>query len=417
MQNFHEKTNITTKNSFEQTQFIDWRTQPKDFKTYPKFFRRFSLDDYEELKFIKNFGKITYTKKYADQIVHLRTNPSAGGLYPCEIYIQIRGIKGVLPGIYHYEPLDNSLVLIHELSSDGLEYYFSKNEQQKFIFLISNVYFRSSWKYDKRAIRYLLLDTGHQLGSIYAALKLEEKEFKIEFDFDKQVLNQEFGFDGFEFFQLSILSDIHKQKEIKKLREQLVNVSACDYQKKEQFIEEFINNSYSEENSLSTELNFLNDLKKHEIQYAIDNRRSIRAFKNKALSKDELDFIVKDVLEFTLKSDIEIYIIVNNIEGVKKGSYKNVSLLKEGSFSNLSTKLAFNQKLGGTSAFTLFFTSKSSKNYVQNYILSGFLAHIINLKSSHLGIGCSGIGAYFDDECQNFFETKNNFLYLQAVGR
>lgn len=90
MQEFHNKTNITLKNSFSQTQFIDWRTQPKAYKEYPKFFRRFNLDDYEELKFIKNFGKITFTKKYAQEEVNLRTNPSAGGLYPCEVYIQIR---------------------------------------------------------------------------------------------------------------------------------------------------------------------------------------------------------------------------------------------------------------------------------------------------------------------------------------
>ncbi len=135
MQHFHDNTNITLKNSFEQTQFIDWRTQPRSFKTYPKFFRRYKLDDYEELKFIKNFGKITTTKKYGKEEVNLRTNPSAGGLYPCEIYIQIRGIKGFLSGIYHYEVLEDSLCLIHELSNDGLEYYFNETSSKKFVIL------------------------------------------------------------------------------------------------------------------------------------------------------------------------------------------------------------------------------------------------------------------------------------------
>jgi len=63
MQEFHNQTNITLKNYFEQTQFIDWRTQAKNHKTYPKFFRRFNIDDYEEIQFIKNFGKISFKKK------------------------------------------------------------------------------------------------------------------------------------------------------------------------------------------------------------------------------------------------------------------------------------------------------------------------------------------------------------------
>lgn len=186
MQQFHKKTDITFKNSFEQTKFIDWRTQPRSYKLYPNFFRRYNINEYEELKFIKNFGKITTTKKYGKEEVSLRANPSAGGLYPCEVYIQIRGIKGFLSGIYHYEPLNNNLTLIHELSNDGLEYYFD-TDSKKFIFLISNVYFRSSWKYENRANRYLLLDTGHQLASIFTSLKAENIKFEFEFNFDKKI--------------------------------------------------------------------------------------------------------------------------------------------------------------------------------------------------------------------------------------
>ena len=417
MQEFHNQTDITIKNSFEQNQFIDWRTQPKSYKTYPEFFRRFNLDDYEELKFIKNFGKITYTKTYGKDEVKLRANPSAGGFYPCEIYIQIRGIKGFLSGIYHYEATKNSLALIHELSLDGVESYFKDKKQQKFIFLISNVYFRSSWKYGKRTIRYLLLDTGHQIASIYTGLKLAGHEGLLNFDFDKKLLNEEFGFEGFEFFQTSILSQEYKEKEPKKLREKLVNVSACDYQIREAFVEEFYEKICDEKSPEISKLNFLDEFSKIELEETVNKRRSIRAFKKESITKDEFEFIKKDIFEFSLAYGIEIFFVNNNIEGLTKGVYKNVTLQRAGDFSEKASNLAFNQKLGGNSAFTLFFTSKTNSNYVQNSILSGFLAHIINLRSSYLDIGCSGIGAFFDDLCKEFFETSNNILYLQAVGR
>lgn len=417
MQIFHDKTDITLKNAFEQTQFIDYRTQPKNHKTYPSFFRRYLINDYEELKFIENFGKISFVKKYGKEEVNLRVNPSAGGLYPCEIYIQIRGLKEFLNGIYHYEPLSNTLALIHELSNDGLEYYFKEKNQYKFIFLVSNAYFRTSWKYENRSIRYLLLDTGHQIGSIYSALSLVDKESKFEFNFDKRALNEDFGFEDFEFFQVAILGEIYKEKETKKLREKLVNVSPCDYQIRNSFIESFIPFLENKNFSTTQQFNFFENLSKGELQTSINSRRSIRGFKKESISKDEFEYITNRVFEYLNFFDIEIFMIINNIEGLQKGIYKNVTLLESGDFSELNKKLAFNQTIASRSAFTIFYTLKEATNYIKEYVLCGFFAHIISLFCTHLEIGSTGIGAYFDDECKKTFHTKNNILYLQAIGR
>jgi len=394
MQQFHQATDITLKNSFEQTQFIDWK----------------------ELDFIKNFGKITTTKKYGKDEIDLRANPSAGGLYPCEIYIQIRGIKGILSGIYHYEPLNDMITLIHELSNDGVEYYLNTNSK-KFIFLISNVYFRSSWKYDNRAIRYLLLDTGHQLGAIYTALKNQNIKFDIKFDFDKKSLNKEFGFNSQEFFQCAILVENEKETKPKKLRENLVSVAPTDYFIKNRFIEEFIKKLEDTNIKKYFDIKILENIEIKNIQNSIDKRRSIRGFKKESITKNEFNEIVKDIFTIAQKLHIDIFFINNNVENMKLGIYKNVTLLKEGEFKALATKLAFNQKLGGDSCFTLIYTSKDIKNYILCYVFSAFLAHIISLRATNLNIESSGIGAYFDDQSQKILDTTNNILYLQAIGR
>ena len=78
MQIYHDQTDINYKKYFNQANFIDYRTQPRAYKKYPHFYQRFNLDDYEELKFIKNIGKITATKTYRKKKVDLRANPSAG---------------------------------------------------------------------------------------------------------------------------------------------------------------------------------------------------------------------------------------------------------------------------------------------------------------------------------------------------
>lgn len=417
MQKFYDKTDINAKKYLTGSSFIDYRTQPRAFKKFPTFFLSYDLDEFEELKFIKNIGKITASKTYGNVKVDLRTNPSAGGLYPSEIYIQLRGIKSLVNGIYHYEALENRLTLIHELSNDGVEFYFEDKTQKKIIFLISNAYFRSAWKYEKRAIRYILLDSGHLLGSIYAALELENLPFNINFNFDKKSLNEDFSFDNFEAFYTSVFTQIHKELECKKLRTKIVNVCTCDYQLKEKFIEEFYENSLKDDFPIVSNIEFLKGIKKEDLQKAIDTRRSIRAFKKEPISKEEFLFITKDIFEFAQKYEMEIYFINNNIKEMKKGLYKNVKLQKEGDFKEIATKLALNQKLSGDSAVTLFFTSKNSENIFYLYILSGFISQILYLRSTFLNISCSGLGAYFDDLSKEFLETSNNIFYLFAIGK
>lgn len=417
MQIYHDQTDINQKKYFNQANFIDYRTQPRAYKKYPHFYQRFNLDDYEQLKFIKNFGKITDTKIYGKEKVELRANPSAGGLYPCEIYIQIRAVKGIVSGIYHYEALENNITLIHELSNDGIEFYFKEKEQKKFIFLISNAYFRSVWKYEKRAIRYLLLDTGHQLGSICSALELEDLDYEVDFNFDKQSLNEEFSFDNYESFYTSVTIKSEKTIEVKKLRTPIINVCACDYQLKEPFVERFYQNCQKDEFQKIVNNKFFEDITNQKLQNAIDNRRSIRAFTNEGILEESFLFITKDIFDFANNFGIEIYFINNNTNEMKRGLYKNKTLIKEGDFKEKITILALNQKLSGQSAFTLIFTSIASHNYFYSYILTGFIAHILYLRTTSLNLNASGIGAYFDDSCKEFLDTKNNIFYLFAIGK
>jgi hypothetical protein len=73
--------------------------------------------------------------------------------------------------------------------------------------------------------------------------------------------------------------------------------------------------------------------------------------------------------------------------------------------------------LGQNSAVTFYFTSNEKIKYQKVNILSGFIAHIIYIKSTLKNIGCSGIGAYYDQEAKDFLKTDNNILYMLAIGR
>lgn len=89
----------------------------------------------------------------------LRTAPSAGALYPLELYVISAG------GFYHYRPAAHALDLLTEQDlrqavwRAGLEQNALRDAPA--VFLICAVYQRTAGKYGPRATRYVHLEAGH----------------------------------------------------------------------------------------------------------------------------------------------------------------------------------------------------------------------------------------------------------------
>lgn len=95
----------------------------------------------------------------------LRTAPSAGALYPLEIYVVVGNVDGLSPGIYKYKPQEHELLLIKEgdnrgnLSNAALGQ--GTVENGAIAIVISAVYERTTSKYGDRGIRYVHMEVGH----------------------------------------------------------------------------------------------------------------------------------------------------------------------------------------------------------------------------------------------------------------
>jgi SagB-type dehydrogenase family enzyme len=417
---YHDRT----KHSFASVQldpnYVDPSTQPSPFKSYPKFYRRFPLEPENPLHtFIRLTHTITFNKIYKDGVYQLRVNPSAGALYPTEIYVQIRGVKGLIDGIYYLEAATDSLILIYELIDDGLEsYLFGDRLVNGFIFLVSCVYYRSSWKYKDRSLRYCFLDSGHHLGAIEASAYLHDRNLEIIFDFDKLALNRDLGFENKEFITACAISGEIVPKSIRKLRSQVPFVCGTDYFEPNSFIEEGYQNSALVTSNCQEISQPQFNFDKERWLESILNRRSVRKFSRNTIS--QLDFfkilqILKEPIATKSYEDIEVYFIVNRVEEIKSGLYQNDRLIKAGDFSNKAGYLCINQATARDSAVTLFFVSKY-QNYQTAVQLAGFIGHRLYLVSEYLGLRCSGIGAYYDDETQEFLETKKDVIYATAIG-
>lgn len=428
----YNKYHENTKHSYNSIRLnpnrVDWNNPPDKFKFYPSTFKRISLgieDEYSDFLYL--IAGITAKKTYPNMEYYLRVNPSAGALYPNELYFQARNVQGLEDGIYHFEVGSSSIVLLEKIDVNSaietnmnLQYCYDG-----FIFFISSIYFRSSWKYKNRAFRYCLLDAGHIIGSIEASCYIYDYEFEVLNDFDKKSLNSLFNFDEKEFFTSAVICKKESYKINKKKIE--LNLPTTDgsyfnnenpFYVRNNLILEAYNDSSAITNKKIESKRAIFNYKKEYLKEVILKRRSIREFTKKSITRDDFETIYNLLMQ-KVTSDCEeeiiIFFIINRVDGMENGLYKNNELLKLGDFSFKAGYLCLEQDLGSSSAVTFFITSKGI-NYQVLYQKAGLIGHRLYLAANYLNIGCSGIGAYYDDEVCEFIEENTMVLYALAIG-
>jgi len=99
-----------------------------------------------------------------------RTAPSAGALYPLELYIAPLRVQGLRPRIHHYDPLDHALEE-HAVDAllDGLSPDPCLPGTSAVVVFIAAVFWRSRFKYGMRAYRLTLLEAGHAAQNLLLA--------------------------------------------------------------------------------------------------------------------------------------------------------------------------------------------------------------------------------------------------------
>ncbi|GAB1538514.1 SagB/ThcOx family dehydrogenase [Scytonema sp. NUACC21] len=418
--NYHDATKHSYLSVLTNPNYVDASTQPSAFKLYPRFYRRLALDVHNPIhSFIWLTSAITFEKSYQDGSYKLRVNPSAGALYPSEVYVQIRGIKGIVDGIYHLEVANNCLTLIYELIDDGLESYISPNNSiNGFIFLISCVYYRSSWKYQDRSVRYCFLDSGHHLGAIAASAYFHDRDIQLVFDFDKLALNADLGFENKEFITACAISGEFQAKKVRRLRLKVPFVCGTDYFEANKFIEDGYIETASQASSQKQLEHPQFNFDKERFFQTVRNRRSIRRFHQQPISAHIFCSILQEVEKAVPTEnfeEIEIYSVIHKVKGISPGLYNRKRLIKAGHFSDRVGYLCVNQALAKESAVTLFFVS-DYRNYQTAMQIAGFLGQRVYLFSNYWGVQCSGIGAFYDDETRDFLETQKDVLYALVIG-
>ena len=100
-----------------------------------------------------------------------RTAPSAGALYPLELYLLAGKVEGLDAGIYQYQPNTHTLTLVEEgdirkqLAAAAYGQMWIKDSPA--VIVIAAEYERTTVKYGPRGLRYVHIEVGHAAQNVY----------------------------------------------------------------------------------------------------------------------------------------------------------------------------------------------------------------------------------------------------------
>ncbi|GBE73340.1 hypothetical protein myaer87_05670 [Microcystis aeruginosa NIES-87] len=491
-QYYHERTKYDPQTIASKSKGLDWSQQPHPFKEY-KIGQTFDLKPYlsrqtvpQKGDFWRRISRILgcsygLTAKIATMgsPLYLRSAPSAGGLYPAEVYLISRGTEFLPAGLYSYQGQSHSLLLFWE--SDVWTHLQSACfwnpvlENTDIALVTSAIFYRSAWRYEDRAYRRIFLDTGHLLGNIELSASINDYRAHLIGGFNDSQMNELLYLDSEKESVMTVipLADLlNIRQNLPPSTTVLPSATTTLYPKiaegellsslqratiiaTDEKIEAAVTPSNWEDkynfpfclkvSVTSRPVNWGEDL--IDLESTMLKRRSTRAYSGASLSLDEL----RALLHFTYQPQdyasqnldpnpdyfaldlLETFIAVSAVTGLEEGCYyyaPKAQELRQIRFKNFRQELHYlclGQDLGRDAAAVVFHTADLSKavakygDRVYRYLHAdaGHLGQRLNLAAIHLGLGVSGIGGFFDDQVNEVLGIPSDeaVIYITTLGR
>ena len=408
---------------------------------------------------------ITGRASYGDGYHYYRSVASAGALYPVEIYVATHDVEGLQDGLYHFSIADHALVGLRSDDMSGWVADYLQETPEKhpaLIFFFTTIFFRSAWKYRERAYRYHLLDTGHLIENLAVALKAQRLHFRLSYDFDDQALNRILGLDEkrevcLAVCQVSGPDELKKGDGKKDIAELVDSVKGASKVSDKEFEYPAIADIHlagvikvpatkvavPELDPVCARIQIKNPApwpEKTNYEDAFLLRRSRRNFIPTLLSRKYLMALLECLTmtcrivssENEYQSSVRTGFITGNVEGFEPGFYltdeleSSFEMVDSGSFTGLLASICLDQKwLANAAVHFLFITDLKKleqyygpRGYRYAMLHSGRLGERLYLAATAMGLGCCGIGAFYDKEAAQLLklEAGSKLLYLVAVG-
>ncbi len=120
---------------------------------------------------VVELGQLLWAAQGVNSVDGLRTTPSAGALYPLELYVATGKVEDLVPAIYHYRPPAHELDKISDgdvrktLGRASLDQMWLAEAAA--VVAITAAYRRTTRKYGERGIRYADIEAGHAAQNLF----------------------------------------------------------------------------------------------------------------------------------------------------------------------------------------------------------------------------------------------------------
>ncbi|MEA2998634.1 MAG: hypothetical protein QOK17_467 [Sphingomonadales bacterium] len=150
---------------------------------------------------IQALGCTAVVEEGEDGLIHaLRAWPSAGGLYPLDVYVLASAVADLEPGAYHFNPITSELEGLGSRPVGDIvgEAFFGQAfaRDAALHVVLAATFERTLCKYGERGYRLLLLDAGHAAQNLLLAAEMLELNAAAMGGFCDDSLNRDLGLDG-----------------------------------------------------------------------------------------------------------------------------------------------------------------------------------------------------------------------------
>ncbi len=398
----------------------------------------------------------------------LRSAPSAGALYPVDIYVAAGRVQGIEAGLYHFNVKANSLVRLKQGSQferieavAGCPHLY---QPAAATIIFSVTFGRTGFKYKERAYRYVNMDTGHAAFNLALCAASVWYAAPMVARFDDEGLNELLGVDV--------------EKEAALLLVPLGRAAGGDGD--DGFAEPRFTTAFLEEPA-DGELDCIDlihrgtglartegwsSLPVHPGQHrdqgekesvalpmptagkalfeAIKERRSTRSYTQEPMEAAELSALcvaARGTSEgggrdpfLSFSAPLNLYVVVRDVKRTAPGVYlfdpanRSLVLLKQGDFSGQCRSACLNQDFCAT-ADALFVKTMNwnslplpdgDRGYRYACLRAGMMGEGLYLQATALGMGVCGVGAFMDGDVAEIVgcdRAKEAVLYATAVGK
>ncbi len=428
-----------------------------------------TLDDLSAILF--HGQGITDVLQFGTMTCDLRAAPSAGALYPVDVYVVAHGVEGLAPGLYHHAIKEHGLVLLKEGEFSGeLEKTAGcphLYEPAAATLIVSVMFARSGVKYRERAYRYVNMDAGHVACNLGLSATARGFGAPLIARFDDGAINALLDIDSEKEVALGLMpvGKARDDEAAADIREPLfVAVRPGPPERSDRYVRMIQVGSSQrvkegqgrmaahplgrktgrEADAVPPEspIALPEPAAGDELFPVIRRRRSTRDYSSSAMSRSELSALCvaaggagADKEPFhSATAPLNLYAAVRHVEGIDPGVYlfdpptRSLRLIRAGDFSTQCKRANLNQDFCRTANVVFFKTvtfdalghPDGDRGYRYANIRSGIMGGALYLQATALGLGVCGVGAFMDDDVAAIVGSDpltEPVLYVTAVGK